>query len=534
MTHTMQHYALTVEKFLDHAAKWHGASEVVSAIPGRPVSRTSYAQLREQSVQLSGALLAQGLKATNRIATLAWNTAHHVTMYYAAMSVGLVCHTLNPRLSVQHLAAMVNEAADKWIAVGVGLQSLLSELLPHCPTLQGVILLDDQLPEPSPSAVHSYWTLSEFLQRFGHAAHWGDISEDAPAGLCYTSGTTGSPRGVLYTHRSNYLHTLRVLQADSMAFTASDVVLVTVPMFHANGWGLPFAAPAVGAKMVLPGRSLDPVHLRELILNEKVTVAAAVPTVWLGLLELLEREGGELPSLQRIIIGGSACADALIMRMEKRLGIRVQTSWGMTELSPLGTIEPPDGPPPVGHRAAGRTPLGLDLKLVDERGVTLPVQRNVTGRLKVRGASVAAGYYQETQSALDKEGYFDTGDLAIIDDTGNLTIAGRAKDLIKSGGEWINPVEIERIVGSLPSVGLAAVIGYSDLKWGERPILIVEPRANDLIDEHQLVDVLRGKVPDWWLPDRVVIVDRMPLAATGKIDKKRLRENFTKPASGTK
>jgi acyl-CoA synthetase (AMP-forming)/AMP-acid ligase II len=533
MTHTMQHYELTVEKFLDHAAKWHGASEVVSAGPNRPVTRTTYGQLREQSIRLSGALLDRGLKPTDRIATVAWNTAAHVAMYYAAMAVGLVCHTLNPRLSIQQLSMIVNEAADRWIAVGADLQSLISDLLPLCPTIEGIILLDDQPEEIPFSPARPYWKLSEFLGRFGRIARWGEVEEDAPAGLCYTSGTTGSPRGVLYTHRSNYLHTLRGLQADALALTARDVLLAAVPMFHANGWGLPFAAPAVGAKMVLPGRSVDPLHLRELILNEGVTVAAAVPTVWLRLAELLEREGGELPSLERIVIGGSPCADALIVRMEKSLGVRVQTSWGMTELSPLGTIESPDQQQSGGPRGSGRPPLGLDLKLVDAEGKTLNPQRNVAGRLRVKGASVAQRYYQEEQSSLDEDGYFDTGDLAIIDDAGNLTITGRFKELIKSGGEWINPIEIERIVASQPGVALAAVVGCSDFKWGERPVLVVEPSGSGVIDKPALLDALRGKVPDWWIPDRVVVVERMPQAATGKIDKKRLREDLTISATGT-
>lgn len=525
MTHSMQQYTLTVDKFLDHAAKWHGATEVVCATPCGPAKRISYAQLRDDCVQLSGALLAQHLQQGDRIATLAWNSGDHLTTCYAAMAVGLVCHTLNPRLSVAQLAAMVNEAEDRWIAAGAGLQPLLHDLLPLCPSIKGVILLDDQPCEIAFSHAQRHWPLAEFVRRFGAATRWGQFDEDAPAGLCYTSGTIGAPRGVLYTHRSNYLHTLRALQADAMAITARDAILVAVPMYHANGWGLPFAAPAVGSKMVLPGRSVDPVHLRSLILREEVTVAAGVPTVWLGLVEIFEKEGGELPSLKRIVVGGSHCPDALIARIEKTLGVRVQTSWGMTELSPLGTISPPDAPPD-GPRGSGRPVLGLDLKLVDESGVTLAPQRNVAGRLMVKGASAAARYYKEEQSSLDDEGYFDTGDLASLDEAGNLTITGRSKDLIKSGGEWINPAVIERIVGSLPVVVLAAVVGCPDLKWGERPVLIVEPSKDHETDERTLLDALRGKVPDWWVPERVIVVERMPLAATGKIDKKRLREDM--------
>ena len=527
----MQHYALTVDKFLDHAAKWHGTSEVVSAIPASPGRKASYAQLREECALLSGALLDQGLKLGDRIATLAWNTVDHLAMYFATMAVGLVCHTLNPRLTVLQLATMVNEAEDRWITVGAGLQSLLRELLPLCPTIEGIILLDDQLDEIQFSPTHRHWALTKFLRRFGRTASWGQFDEETPAGLCYTSGTLGNPRGVLYTHRSNYLHTLRALQADAMAITARDVVLVAVPMFHANGWGIPFAAPAAGAKMVLPGRSIEPAHLRNLICDEGVTIAAAVPTVWLGLVELLEREGGELPSLNRIIIGGSHCSDALITRIEDTLGVNVQTSWGMTELSPLGTISPPDALPPGGPRGSGQLSIGLDMKLVDQNGAALPQQRMVTGRLMVKGASVAERYYKDEQNALDSEGYFDTGDLASIDEMGNLIIAGRSKDLIKSGGEWINPAAIERVVGGMPSVSLAAVVGCIDLKWGERPVLIIEPCRDHKVNERELLDSLRGKIPNWWIPDRVIVIERMPLAATGKIDKKRLRESIARQAN---
>jgi fatty-acyl-CoA synthase len=470
-------------------------------------------------------LLDRGLRLGDRIGTLAWNTEDHLSLSYAAMGVGLVCHTLNPRLGVAHLAAMVNEAADRWIAVGEGLQPLLREILPLCPSVEAVLILDgDRVDQPFGQAQY-HWGLTEFLEEHGRQAPWGGFDEESAAGLCYTSGTVGKPRGVLYTHRSNYLHTLRSLQADAIALTAEDTVLVAVPMFHANGWGFPFAAPAVGARMVLPGRSVDPANLRMLIEREGVTVAAAIQTVWLGLVDLLESEGGQLPSLQRIIIGGSQCPDALLRRMEERLGVRVQTSWGMTELSPLGTISSPTAQPDSRPRSSGRLPMGLDLKLVDAEGATLPAQRGVVGRLRVKGPSVADRYFGDNQpTAVDNEGYLDTGDLASIDAAGNLTIAGRIKDLIKSGGEWINPKEIEDIVGGLPAVALVAVIPREHQKWGERPVLCVEPRRNQALTEQLILETLAGKVPDWWLPDQVVFVEHMPLAATGKIDKRRLRD----------
>jgi acyl-CoA synthetase (AMP-forming)/AMP-acid ligase II len=524
----MQPYALTVDKFLDHAAKWHGASQVICAV-GPTLQRKSYAQLREQAALLSGALQDQGLGLGDRIGTLAWNTEDHLTVSYATMGAGFVCHTLNPRLSIAHLVAIVNEAQDRWIAVGAGLQPMLQEISTRCPCVEGALILDGERLEPSSPTKLQRWELAEFIRQRGRAAVWGGFDENAAAGLCYTSGTVGDPRGVLYSHRSNYLHTLRSLQADAVALTAEDTVLIAVPLFHANGWGLPFAVPAVGARMVLPGRSVEPAHLKRLIEQESVTVGAGVPTVWLGLIDLLESQGAQLPSLERIIVGGLHCPDALLHRMENRLGVRVQTSWGMTELSPLGTITPPKASQGTGPRASGRPPLGLDLKLVDADGRTLPTQRGIVGRLRVKGPSVAERYYGDASSALDTEGYLDTGDLALIDAAGNLTIAGRVKDLIKSGGEWINPKEMEDLVGALPAVAFAAVVGRNDAKWGERPVLVVEPQRGQSPSESSILAALRGRVPDWWLPEQVVFVEHMPLAGTGKIDKRALRDRFDAP-----
>lgn len=523
----MQSYPLTIDKFLDHAAKWTGDREIVTAESGQAVSRIGYAELRTRSNRLSGALAVLGLGFGDRIGTLAWNTQHHLELYYAAMGRGLVCHTLNPRLTAAHLAAMINEAEDRALAVSSTLAGLLAELIPLCPGLEHVIWMDGGLAEPDQAAGHraQVWQYERLLEIHGTQTAWGEFDEESPAGLCYTSGTTGQPRGVLYTHRSNYLHTLRALQADAMALTVSDTLLIAVPMFHANGWGLPFAAPAVGAKLVLPGRHTDGASLATLMREEGVTVAAGVQTVWLGVLDHLDAVGGELPELQRVLIGGSSCQDALILRMEERFGAQVQTSWGMTELSPLGTIALP-GARWSTTRASGRPVIGLDLKLTDADGVTLAEQRGVVGHLKARGASVAARYFKADTDALDAEGYFDTGDLASIDGLGNVTICGRSKDLIKSGGEWINPVEIEEIVGRHPAVGLVAVIGRSDAKWGERPVLVVEPRQGHYPDAQVLLGCLRGKVADWWIPDHVVLIDSMPLAATGKIDKNRLRAAY--------
>lgn len=523
----MQPYGLTVDKFLDHAAKWFGDGEIAEGDAGRVARRTTYRVLRERSNHMSGALAALGLRFGDRVGTLAWNSQHHLELYYAAMGAGIVCHTLNPRLTVGHLATMINEADDQALAVAGSLLPILRELVPLCPALKHLIVLDDASDGALDLDAHDaqIWQFERLLESHGSSVAWGAFEENAPAGLCYTSGTTGAPKGVLYTHRSNYLHTLRALQADAIALTASDVVLLAVPMFHANGWGLPFAAPAVGARLVLPGRHGDGKSLATLIRDENVTIAVGVHTVWAGVVDHLGGDAAAFPSLQRVLIGGSSCPETLIRRIEQRLGARVQTSWGMTELSPLGTIAPRDAPPSDPH-GSGRPPMGLDLKLTNADGETLPRQREVVGHLRVRGASVIDRYFNAPAEALDEEGYFDTGDLAMIDEAGNLTICGRLKDLIKSGGEWINPTEIEAIVGRDPTIGAAAVIARQDAKWGERPVLVVTPREGEVIDPEAVVRALKGKVADWWIPDQIVQIAAMPLASTGKIDKDRLRSDF--------
>ena len=514
----MQPYGLTVDKFLDHAAKWHPGQCVVEADAGRVIGRSGYADLRDRANRLSGALMTLGLGIGDRVGTLAWNTLGHLEIYYAAMGAGLVCHTLNPRVTVAHLAAMVNEAQDRVLAVAADLLPLLGELVPHCPQVEHVIVLEGGGAPVLPGCTAPVWMVNDLIAAHGAPATWGAFDENSEAGLCYTSGTTGRSKGVVYTHRSNHLHTLRALQADAVALTARDVLLLAVPMFHANGWGLPFAAPAAGTKLVLPGKALDGASLSRLMRDEGVTIAVGVQTVWLGLADHLQRSGETLPALQRILIGGSSCPDALIDRLQTQLGAPVQTSWGMTELSPIGTIAPPGA-----TGASGRPMIGIDLKLTDAAGATLPEQRGAMGHLKVRGHSVADRYLGDADGVLDADGWFDTGDLATIGADGDLTINGRAKDLIKSGGEWINPAEIEAIVGAHPSVRHVAVIARPDDKWGERPVLLVEGDGEDV---RALLDLLRGRVADWWIPSEVRRVPTMPLAATGKVDKQRLRADY--------
>ena len=517
----MQAFALTLDKFLDHAAKWRPGVEVVTAGEGGRVERIGYAGLRARSLRASAVLAGLGVRPGDRVATLAWNTQAHVEVWYAVMGMGAVCHTLNPRLTEAQLASMVAQSRAPILIASADLLPLARRVAARTPSLKRVLIIDASTAADAAGSD----ALEPMIAAAGESAVWGAFDETAPCGLCFTSGTTGAPKGVTYTHRSSFLHTLRLLQADVMAITAADTVLAAVPMFHANAWGLPFAAPAAGARLVLPGRNLDGASLAALINDEAVTIAVGIATVWLGVVEHLEACGGETPTLGRVIVGGAPMAPALMERIEQRLGVTVQTSWGMTELSPLGTCAPPDDPGRTAQ-VSGRPAFGVDLLLADAEGRPLPEQRGAEGHLQVRGPAVVERYFGESESATDARGWFSTGDLARIGMDGDLVITGRAKDLIKSGGEWINPAEIEAVVNEHPSVSLAAVIGRPDPKWGERPILVIQTRETQDASDEDILAPLRGRVAPWWIPDEVIRLPQMPLASTGKIDKMRLRVDY--------
>jgi acyl-CoA synthetase (AMP-forming)/AMP-acid ligase II len=520
---SIQSFPLTLDKIVDHAAKWHPETEVVTAREGEQNARIGYADLRDRARKVSSVLQGFGVAAGERVATLAWNTQAHVETWYAIMGMGAVCHTLNPRLTAVQLAWMLDQSGARIIIVGADLAKLALEVVHHALGVQRVLVIDGVAATTHSRAVVE--ALEPLIDNASGDVAWGGFDESWPSGLCFTSGSTGAPKGVTYTHRSSFLHTLKLLQADVLGARTTDVVLPIVPLFHASAWGLPFALPAAGSKMVLPGRHTDGASLARLIAAEGVTIAVGVPTVFLGLCEHLDATGAVLPSLQRIVVGGAPMPPALMERIERDLDVVVQTSWGMTELSPVGVfgvLSDPDR-----HAAvSGRPALGVDLMVADEHGVPLAQQRDQEGRLFVRGAAVIERYFGQAQAVVDADGWFDTGDLARIDRRGNLMITGRSKDLIKSGGEWINPAEIEAIICALPQVSLAAVIGRADEKWSERPILLVELRDGAEITDQALLDALRGRVASWWIPDAVVRLPSMPLASTGKIDKLGLRATY--------
>lgn len=521
----LQDYPLTLEKIIGHAAKWHCDKQVVTASGSGCDFGLGYRDLAAGAKGISAELREDGLVRGECVATLAWNSAEHMACWYAIMGIGSVCHTLNPRLSADALASMLRQSQARIMVASFDQLALAEQIVAQGTMLETLFVIDgwDEIPASLAAAVR--------VQRLGErqdlpGIEWGGFDENLPCGLCFTSGTTGSPKGVTYTHRGNFLHTLRQLQADVSGITERDVVLPAVPMFHANAWGLPFSCPAVGATLVLPGRNTDGASLARLIVEHGVTIAAGVPTVWLDLFDHLDRERIEVPSLRRVMVGGAPMPAALSRRICDR-GVEVQQTWGMTEISPLGTATRPEHQADSGN--SGSPALGIDLLLFGHDGEPLDSQREQEGRLHVRGPSVVERYFGQEQAATS-DGWFDTGDLAVIDECGALQITGRTKDLIKSGGEWVNPVEIEGVVGSLPQVGKVAVIARTHPKWGERPVMVVEIAEGATIADDDLLDPLRRQFARWWVPDAVIRVAQMPLAATGKIDKRELQNLYGVPA----
>jgi fatty-acyl-CoA synthase len=530
----MQDWPLTLDKILDHAAKWHGGREVVSRSVEGPIVRTNYAAIHERAKRVSNALKGMGVKTGDRVATLAWNSGRHMETWYGIMGIGAVCHTLNPRLFPEQLCYIINHAEDRIIFTDLTFLPTLIERRAEMPKVEKIIVLTDAEHMKSvtlPGAI----CFETLIEEQSADCAWGGFDENTAAGLCYTSGTTGNPKGVLYSHRTNFLHTLVTLQSDVMGLSIQDTVLPVVPMFHANAWGLAYSCPAVGCKLVMPGMKMDGASILELIETEGVTFSAAVPTVWQMLLAEMRATGAKFSTLKRVVIGGSAVPEALIRAFHDDYGVEVVHAWGMTETSPLGTLSTPtpeiaalpyDEQMPYMLKQ-GRNPLGIDLKLTDDDGKTQPHDGHTFGRLKIKGAFIVGEYFKgEGGDILDEEGFFDTGDVATIDDQGYMQITDRAKDVIKSGGEWISTIEIENIASGHPKALIAAVIGVAHPKWDERPLLLVKLKPGETATREEFLKFLEGKIAKWWTPDDVVFVDDIPLGATGKIDKKLIRQQM--------
>jgi len=538
----MQDSALTVDKILDHAKNWHGDREVVTRSVEGPIVRTTYAQIHTRAKKVSNLLLQLGVTLGDRVATLAWNTARHMEAWYGIMGIGAICHTLNPRLHPEQIAWIINHAEDKVIFVDLTFVPILEAILANCPSVEHVVVMTDQahmpgfkingVPAMKWGGAHCYETA---IGGQSDQCAWGGFHENTACGLCYTSGTTGDPKGVLYSHRSNVIHALVGLQKDVLGMSAVDTVLPVVPMFHANAWGTAFACPAVGAKLVMPGSKMDGASIYELLDSEEVTFSAAVPTVWQMLLAELDSKQLKLPHLGKVVIGGSACPESIIRGFKERYDVDVLHAWGMTETSPLGTLGSPnarvaklsyDEQMPYKLKQ-GRPPYGIEMKLTDDAGNRLPHDGKTFGHLMVKGPFVVGEYFKGAGGEiLDNEGFFDTGDVATIDPEGFMQITDRAKDVIKSGGEWISTIDIENITMGHPKVANAAVIGILHPKWDERPLLIVQLKPGETATKEEFIDYLQGKIAKWWMPDDVAFVDEIPLGATGKIDKKVLRTRF--------
>jgi len=530
----MQDWPLRVTTLIDHAARFHGDREVVTRSIEGPITRTTYKDIHLRARKVAQALTRLGIKQGDVVATMAWNTARHLEAWYGIMGMGAVCHTLNPRLFAEQLVYIINHAEDKTIFVDLTFVPVLEAIADQLPNVKNYIVMTDRAHMPD-TKLPGALCFEEIVEAEDGNFTWAMGDENDACGLCYTSGTTGNPKGVLYSHRSNVIHSMAANMGDALGMKSSDVILPVVPMFHANAWGIAFAAPAVGAKIVMPGANMDGPSIYELLDTEKVTVTAAVPTVWLMLLQDLEKTGAMLPALDRVVIGGSAAPRSMIEVFEEKYGVKVFHAWGMTEMSPMGTLGalkagmdelPLDKQIDVKVKQ-GRAIYTVEMKITDDDGNELPSDGKAFGHLMVRGPAIAGAYLKgEGGKILDDEGWFDTGDVATIDPQGYMQITDRAKDVIKSGGEWISSIEIENLAVGHPKVAEAAVIGIVHPKWDERPLLIIVPKEGQSVTKEEVLHYMEGKIAKWWMPDDVVFIDEIPHTATGKIQKLALREKF--------
>jgi fatty-acyl-CoA synthase len=508
----MQDWPLLCHRIIEHAATIHGTQEVVTRSVEGSIHRTNYKRIRDRAIKVSQRLERDGIKLGDRVATIAWNTWRHLEAWYGIMGIGAICHTVNPRLFPDQIAWIINHAQDRVVMTDITFVPILEKVADKLPSVERYIVLTDKahMPETSLKNAVAY---EDWIAEADGDFKWKTFDENTAAAMCYTSGTTGDPKGVLYSHRSNVLHALMANTGDSLGANAADTMLPVVPLFHANSWGIAFSAPSMGTKLVFPGAKLDGASVYELLDTEKVTHTAGVPTVWLMLLTHMANNNLKLPHLKSVVCGGSAMPRSMIQAFVD-MGVTVRHAWGMTEMSPIGTL------------AALKPPFGVQMRITDDAGKDLPWDGKTFGRLKVSGPAVAKAYYRVDADILDENGYFDTGDVATIDPHGYMRITDRSKDVIKSGGEWISSIDLENLAVAHPAVAEAAVIGIHHPKWDERPLLIIQLKQGQDATREDILKFMEGKIAKWWMPDDVAFVDGIPHTATGKILKTALRDQF--------
>ena len=529
----MQDWPLLCHRIIDHAAANAGQRPVISRSIEGPMHQTNYAEIRKRALRVAQRLERDGLRLGDRVATLAWNTWRHLETWYGILGIGAVYHTVNPRLFTDQIAWIINHAEDRVIMTDVTFLPILEKIADRIPTIERTIVYCDAAHMPATSLRNAV-PYEDWLAEADGDFAWKSFDENTAAGMCYTSGTTGNPKGVLYSHRSNVLHAMTALRPDMIGMSGRDIAMPVVPLFHANGWAIGFAAPMAGAALILPGQKLDGPSIYQLLSEYKVTCTAGVPTVWLALLQDLEKTGAKLPHLRRVVIGGSACPRAMIATFRDKYDVEVTHAWGMTEMSPLGTTcslkaEYADlqGEALLDVlQKQGHSPFCVEMKITDDHGRRMPWDGKTFGRLKVRGPAVAKSYFKDDNNILDDEGFFDTGDVGTIDRYGYLNITDRSKDVIKSGGEWISSIELENLAVGHPKVAEAAVIGIRHPKWDERPLLVIVLKQGQKASKEEMLAFLEGKIAKWWMPDDVAFVGEIPHTATGKIQKTTLRDQF--------
>ena len=533
----MQQQPLLISSILRHAARHHGRSEIISKTLEGTLHRYTYGDAERRVWRLARALVRLGIGGDDRVGTLAWNSYRHFEVYYATTGMRAICHTTNPRLSHDDIAFIIGDAGDRVLFADATFVPIIESIAPRIAgSVRAIVMLTDRanMPEVKLPAGMDLLCYEELLAGEDESFDWPGFDENQAAVLCYTSGTTGRPKGVLYSHRSTMIHAYALNAADVFGLRASDRVMPVVPMFHVNAWGIPFAAPMAGSTLIMPGRHLDGASVQALMDGEGVTFSAGVPTVWMGLLQYLRSSGKRLSTLQRLVVGGSACPPALMEAFDREYGVKVFHAWGMSETSPLGTYNQTtattrDLPEAAARRLEekqGRALFGIDMKIVNDAGTELPWDGVAFGNLMVRGPWVCQAYFNGAEGGTDATGWFATGDVATIDPDGFMEITDRTKDVVKSGGEWISSIALENLAVAHPDVAEAAVIAARHPKWDERPLLLLVAKAERTVDPHAVRESFRGKVADWWLPDEVLVVDELPHTATGKLSKLRLREQY--------